>query len=217
MIGLAQAPRLRLESLSRRFGARTIFEDVSLEISSGQTLVVAGPNGSGKSTLLRICCGVLRPSSGACQIFLGDVEQTRESWRHLVGYVAPDLVLYRELSAVENLRFFARLKGIELDTPRLRELLLRVGLLGRGHDPVRVYSSGMRRRLQYAFALSHSPPILILDEPSANLDADGASMVREVVEEQKRIGLIVIGTNEADEAKWGDVTIDLGSIGREQQ
>jgi heme exporter protein A len=202
---------LSLESVARHFGRRVVFSGISAEGRGGQALVVAGPNGSGKSTLLKIIAGLLPPSAGRVDVTLNGQPLDAFSRRRHLGYVAPDLALYAELSGAENLLFFARLRGISLSRADLVSLLERVGLKGRGRDYAGSYSSGMRQRLKYAFALLHRPPLLLLDEPTANLDTQGTAVVENVVEEQKERGLVVIATNEAREVAWGDAVVRLGS------
>ncbi|MCC6728079.1 MAG: ABC transporter ATP-binding protein [Chthonomonadales bacterium] len=201
---------LTLEGVSHRYGRRVTFAGVGATVRTGQSLVVTGPNGSGKSTLLRLVCGLLRPSSGTVRVAVGGVEVDGAARRMALGYVAPDLTLYPELTGVENLSFFARLRGLAPTRADLAEILERVGLLGRGREIVRGYSSGMRQRLRYAFALMHRPPVLVLDEPTANLDQSGVAMVEEVVRCQRSEGLLIVATNEAREVGWGDVLVRLG-------
>ena len=200
-----------LNEVSQRFGRRLIFSNVSEGVGAGEVLVIAGPNGSGKSTLLRIIAGLLQPTGGTAVVALGGSRLDRIQRRPYLGYSAPDLTLYRELSGSENLLLFGRLRGLTLSRERLSELLEKVRLKGRGRDYVANYSSGMRQRLKYAFALLHEPPILLLDEPTANLDAEGAEMARSVVEEQRNRGLAVVATNEAREVSWGDRVVTLAA------
>jgi heme exporter protein A len=199
-----------IEGVGRVFGRRRVLSGVNAEIGFGRTLVVTGANGSGKSTLLRIVAGVLAPTEGRVRVTVGGRQLDRAGLRSEIGYAAPDLVLYADLTAVENLCFFAALRGMRLDTPALRALLSRVGLLGRGRDLVSSYSSGMRQRLKIAFALLHDPTVLLLDEPTANLDAEGAAMARQVVEDHKARGIVIVATNEPEEAAWADRLVRLG-------
>jgi len=201
--------RLELNDVSRRFGRRIVFQNLSVKAVTGQTLVIAGANGSGKSTLMKIVAGLLSPSSGSAELAIDGAILDPIARRNHIGFVAPDLVLYRELTAAENLQFFGRLRGIELQREDLISLLEKVGLKGRGRDYVAGYSSGMKQRLKYAFALLHRPPILLLDEPTANLDLQGIEIVERVVAEQKGRGLLVIATNEPREVEWADVTLKL--------
>lgn len=201
-----------LSEVAHRFGARKVFASVSAEVFAGQTLAITGPNGSGKSTLLRIVAGLLPPTQGKVTLTVNGRELNPEDRRHFLGYVAPDLTLYRELTGAENLQFFAKLRGIHLTRDDLIALLTEVGLRGRGRDPVRAYSSGMRQRLKYAFALLARPPILLLDEPTANLDTEGRAMVERVIAAQRtRLGggLTILATNEPHETAWGDTLVRL--------
>ena len=207
----ASAFDLSIQNLTRSFGSRRVFAGVNADIRSGQTLAVSGPNGSGKSTLLRIIAGLLSPTSGSVKVSIDGRSLDRMELPKALGYVSPDLSLYSELSGAENLQFFARMRGIRLTREELIALLERVGLKGRGRDFVGAYSSGMRQRLKYAFALTHRPRVLLLDEPTANLDSQGIEMVESVIREQKQRGIAVIATNDSREVAWGDAVVALGT------
>jgi len=201
---------IRLDNVGHRFGTRQVFRGVGFEAAAGQVCTVTGPNGSGKSTLLRIIAGLLAASEGTVSVTAQGRVQSAGDRRHFLGYVSPDLTLYRELTAAENLQFFARLRGMTLTRENLIERLTLVGLQGRGRDLVGTYSSGMRQRLKYAFALLSNPPILLLDEPTANLDMSGIAIVEAIVAAQRsRIGggLTILATNEPRELEWGDMTV----------
>jgi heme exporter protein A len=203
-----------LDCIGHRFGARVVLENVSFRIGGGEVGVVTGANGSGKSTLLRIAAGLLTPNTGVVNIELDGKPLDDNARRRCIGYVSPDLTLYRELTAAENLAFFAELRGIRPTRERLVQALTEVGLRGRGRDLVSGYSSGMRQRLKYAFALLGRPPILILDEPTANLDAEGVAMVESLVARQRAQvngGLVIVATNEPGEAGWGKSLVALGA------
>ncbi len=203
--------KLDLIDVGRRFGRRTVFQGLSAEVKTGQTLVIAGANGSGKSTLMKIIAGLLPSSSGRVEVAVDGMSLNTQERRRSIGFVSPDLTLYAELTGAENLQFFGRLNGLSLTRDELITLFERVGLKGRGRDYVRSYSSGMRQRLKYAFALLHRPAILLLDEPTMNLDAQGVQIVQEIVASQKRRGMVVIATNEPREVAWGDVVVRLES------
>jgi heme exporter protein A len=153
---------------------------------------------------------LLRPTRGRVVVSVEGKPLPLESRREWLGMVAPDLVLYPELTALENLQFFERVRGREPRAAELSALLERVGLAGRGDDLVGTFSSGMRQRLKYAFALAHRPKLLLLDEPTANLDVAGVSMVEGVIAEQRERGVLVLATNEPDEVRHGDRRIALG-------
>ena len=119
--------------------------------------------------------------------------------------------MYDEFTALENIEILSRIRGVaRSDHDRVRALLTLFGLWERRNDWLRVYSSGMKQRLKYVFALVHRPTVLILDEPSANLDADGIAAVRHILTEQKQTGILIVATNDADEAKWCDSALHLG-------
>jgi heme exporter protein A len=201
---------LALEGVGKKFGRRRVFDGLTAEVGHGEVLVVTGPNGSGKSTLLLIIAGLLRPTRGRVVISRDGKSLPLAERREWLGMVAPDLTLYPELTALENLRFFQRVRGQEPRESDLVALLERVGLAGRGRDAVRTFSSGMRQRLKYAFALAHAPEVLLLDEPTANLDVAGVSMVEGVIAEQRRRGLLVLATNEPEEVRHGNRCLALG-------
>src|SRR5262249_4432218 len=144
-----------------------------LRVSGAQSLAVTGPNGSGKSTLMKIIAGVLSPTSGSVRLSVnGSTLPADRHYAHL-GFVSPYLQLYEEFSAWENLHILARIREAATNDASVMELLRLVQLVDRRHDPVRTYSSGMKQRLKYASALLHAPSMLLLDEPTANLDEQG--------------------------------------------
>ncbi len=201
---------LELSDLAANYGARRVFADVTLALCGGETLVVAGQNGSGKSTLLRLLCGLQRPTAGSIRYQLDGARYAPGAAPWLVGWVAPDLQLYRELTALENLQFFARVRGLRRTAAELDALLEEVGLGGRGGDLLAAYSSGMAQRLRYAYALLHAPPVLLLDEPTVTFDERGAALFERVVARQRERGITVIATNDPRELRYGDYVLRLG-------
>jgi heme exporter protein A len=201
---------LELDDVGLDYGARRVIEGVSLTLRAGETLVVAGSNGSGKSTLLRAICGLQRPSRGAVRVRLGDTSYQPDQAPWLFGWVAPDLQLYRELTALENLRFFADVRGLRRSDADLEALLADVGLGGRGGDLLAAYSSGMTQRLRYAYATLHGPYVLLLDEPTVTLDERGAAVVDRLVAAQRARGITVVATNDPREERFGDYVLRLG-------
>jgi heme exporter protein A len=170
---------LELEGLTRRYGEREALDGVSLSLQTGQTLVVLGPNGAGKTTLLRVLATLLRPHAGEVRV-LGH-KLPSEAWavRGRVGLLGHEPLLYRELTARENLRFHARLHRVGME--RVEELLEAVGMATRAEEPVRTLSRGMVQRVATARALLHDPELLLLDEPRANLDPAGAELVEPLI------------------------------------
>lgn len=201
---------LKIVDISKDYGERRVFEHVNAEVGEGSALAVTGRNGSGKSTLLRVIAGLMRPTGGQVKIEVDGKELSPTEKRNAIGFLAPDLSLYDDLTALENLAFFANVRGIRRETKKLRELISRVDLSGREDEAVGSYSSGMKQRMKYAFALLHEAPILLLDEPTANLDESGMRMVDEIIREHKKQGVLILATNDSREVGYGDQVIHLG-------
>jgi heme exporter protein A len=170
---------LLLEGLARHFGEREALGDVSLSLRKGQTLVVFGPNGAGKSTLLRVLATLLRPHAGQVRVLGSELPQEAWAVRGRIGLLGHEPLLYRQLSARENLRFHARLHGV--GETRVEELLEAVAMTERSCEPVRTLSRGMLQRVAIARAVLHDPELLLLDEPYANLDPAAVELVRPLI------------------------------------
>jgi heme exporter protein A len=170
---------LEIEGLTRHYGERPALSDVSLTLAAGRTLVVFGPNGAGKTTLLRVLATLLRPHAGSVRV-LGR-ELPREGWavRGRVGLLAHEPLLYRDLTVRENLRFHARLHGVA--EARIDELLAQLDLAERADEPLRTLSRGMVQRAAICRAVLHDPELLLLDEPRANLDPQGAELAEPLI------------------------------------
>ena len=166
---MAVLAALELRGLTRRYGERLALADVTLSVAAGQTLAVLGPNGAGKTTLLRLLATLLRPHGGELRV-LGHA-LPGEGWavRGRIGLLGHEPLLYRELTARENLRFYAALHGLRGDE-RAQELLAAVAMERRADEPLRTLSRGMVQRVAVCRALLHDPELLLLDEPYANLD-----------------------------------------------
>lgn len=204
--------RVEFSGITKRFGPRAVLRGVSGQAKSGQVLAVTGPNGSGKSTLLNILAGLLRPTKGQIRYWEDGHELPRERWHRVLGVCAPDMAVYEELSALENLAFLARLRGLATKEEDLRQLLLGLGLAAADLSrPVGHFSSGMLQRVKLAQALVHRPRVLLLDEPSSNLDAAGHRILAEIVQELKREAAVVVATNDPREVAWGDEVLELGT------
>ena len=203
--------QLSVSGVAKEFSRRTIFRDVSFSLSHGESLAITGRNGSGKSTLVKVIAGLLSPTRGKVEYSDGGKQIEVDELRHHIGLVSPYLQLYDEFSGKENLELLSEIRsGSGEDPARIREVLEMVGLWERKSDFVRTYSSGMKQRLKYAFAILHRPSLLILDEPTSNLDSDGIEMVKRVVGDQKKQGVLIVATNDSDEAKWCAANITLG-------
>jgi len=201
---MADGVRVSFSDVAKRYDLRVVFRSVSGEAVPGEALVITGPNGSGKSTLLSILCGLLRPTRGEVTYQRDGQNVERDSWRHVLGVVAPAMAVYEELDAMENLRFFARVRGMGPAEERCRECLDLVGLDPDRRTPVRGYSTGMAQRLKIAQALLHDPPLLFLDEPGSNLDPSGKDWLEEYVGGLRADGkTVVLATNDRREMEWG--------------
>ena len=159
---------IRATELEKRFGARRVLRGVSFELERGETLVVTGANGSGKTTLLRLLVGLAAPSRGTLEV---DADRGR------IGFLSHEPLVYRELTALENLDLFGRLYGIPERRERIGMLLERFGLWEARHERVHAYSQGMSQRLALCRALLHEPELLVLDEPFAALDEAGTTLL----------------------------------------
>jgi heme exporter protein A len=175
----AAEPAVALEGVGRAYGERVALAGVSLELPRGATLAVFGANGAGKTTLLRVLATLLRPHAGSVTVLGRPLP--REGWavRGRIGLLAHEPLLYRDLTAHENLRFHARLHGV--GDGRALELLEAVGMARRADEPVRSLSRGMAQRVAICRAVLHQPELLLLDEPHANLDPGAAGAVAPLI------------------------------------
>ncbi|MFH0992305.1 MAG: ABC transporter ATP-binding protein [bacterium] len=202
---------LSVRRLTKIFNRRTIFKDVSFELSRGNSLAITGRNGSGKSTLLKILSGVLSSTFGEVCWTLEGKQYSQEEVKHDFGLVSPYLQLYDEFTALENLHLLSEIRGMRNQSDeRIKLLLEQLLLWERRDDFIRTYSSGMKQRLKYAFALLHEPTILFLDEPTANLDTDGIQAVRTFAKHQRESGILIVATNDEQESQWCENHIHLG-------
>ena len=159
---------IRVQGLGKRFGEKRVLRGVDLELPRGGFVVVTGPNGSGKTTLLRICAGLALPSEGELAVAAGRAD---------IGYLGHEPLVYRELTALENLDLYGRLYRVSERRERIGMLLERLGLWEVRHDRVASYSRGMTQRLALCRVLLHDPALLVLDEPYTALDAAGAELL----------------------------------------
>jgi heme exporter protein A len=178
---------IRASGLGRDFGAKRVLRDLDFEVPRGGFLVVTGPNGSGKSTLLSLCAGLLAPTSGSLEV---------AAVRGELGYLAHEALVYRELTAMENLELYGRLYRVPERRERIGMLLERFGLWEARHDRVASYSRGMTQRLALCRTMLHEPHLLLLDEPYAGLDETGAQVLDEELASLARERTLVVATHE---------------------
>lgn len=204
---------LLIKDVSMSYDGRPLFDGISVTIEAGQRIIVTGANGAGKTTFLKIVAGLVRPTAGRIALTFGDraVDIPGER-RRLVGYAGPDINAYDELTAIENLEFYANLRGT--DSSKVSGLLDRVGLArSKQGSPVKTFSSGMRQRVRLACSLVGDPDIVIWDEPSAMLDGSGRRMVLDLIDAHAAAdGIALMATNDpAEIGEWGDRRIHFGS------
>jgi len=198
---------LEVDELARRYGEREVLAGVSLSLREGQTLVVFGPNGAGKTTLLRVLATLLRPHSGSVRIFEETLPDDAWAVRGRIGLLGHEPLLYRELSARENLRFHARLHGV--GQARVRELLGALEMADRADEPLRTLSRGMVQRVAVARAVLHAPALLLLDEPYANLDPAAIGLVAGLIGAQSARTRVVCSHNPAGGLAEADLVLGL--------
>jgi heme exporter protein A len=197
---VVEAAVIRAAGLEKRYGARTVLRGISFEVLRDGALVVSGPNGSGKTTLLRMIVGLVAPTRGSLDVAVD---------RGRVGYVGHEPLLYRELTALENLELFGRLYRVPQRRERIGMLLERFGLWDVRGERVAAFSRGMTQRLSLCRAFLHEPALLVLDEPHSALDAEGAALLDQELEALAGRPALVVATHEP--ARLGRIaTAQLG-------
>jgi heme exporter protein A len=180
---------VRARGLEKRYGAHPVLRDVAFELLGGGALVVTGPNGAGKTTLLRLLAGLATPTRGSLEVA---VDRAR------IGLVGHEPLVYRELTALENLDLYGRLYRVGERRERIGMLLERFGLWDARHQRVSSYSRGMTQRLALCRALLHEPALLILDEPHSALDAEGAALLDDELAALAGGHTLVVSTHDPD-------------------
>jgi heme exporter protein A len=198
---------LEVEGLARHYGEREALRDVSLSLAEGQTLVVFGPNGAGKTTLLRVLATLLRPHAGRVSVLGSSLPGEAWAVRGRVGLLGHEPLLYRELTAQENLRFHARLHGVGEE--RVAQLLDAVAMSGRAREPLRTLSRGMVQRVAVARAVLHEPELLLLDEPHSNLDPAAVELVAPLIGRSSRRTRVICSHDPAGMLAEADLVLGL--------
>ena len=185
---------IKVQHLVKSFGPTTALRGVDLAVPEGQFVTLVGPNGAGKTTLLRILATLSRPTRGTVKIGGHDLSKGAAEARRTIGLVSHQTLLYGDLTAEENLRFYGRMYDVvDLDA-RIRQVLEMVGLAHRRRDPVRTFSRGMQQRLAIARAVLHRPALMLLDEPYTGLDQDAAARLEAVMSSVGTEGRTVVMT-----------------------
>jgi heme exporter protein A len=185
---------IQTRSLKKSFGLRPVLRGVDLEVAPGECLALMGPNGAGKTTLLRILATLSKPTAGLVRVAGLPLPAAAGDVRRRLGVVTHHTLLYSDLTAEENLRFYARLYGLRDAQPRIAAVLEQVGLARRRHDLVRTFSRGMQQRLAIGRALLADPAVMMFDEPYTGLDPHAAAMLDQVLRDARLQGRTVLLT-----------------------
>ncbi|MDA8125780.1 MAG: ABC transporter ATP-binding protein [Deltaproteobacteria bacterium] len=175
---------IRMEELTKRYGAQTAVDRLTLEVAEGEIFGFLGPNGAGKTTTMLMLLGLTEPTGGKVQVCGLDPARDPLAVKRVIGYLPENVGFYEDMDARQNLRFIARLNGIpdRVSTARMDKLLDEVDLAKEAHKPVGSYSKGMRQRLGIAEVLIKEPKVIFLDEPTVGLDPDGTNRMLDLVQ-----------------------------------
>jgi ABC-2 type transport system ATP-binding protein len=203
---------LEVTDLSKTYGDRTAIDRITFSIDAGQVVGLVGPNGSGKSTTIKLLAGTLEPDRGTIRLNQTRFQPERPADRSRIGYVSQNVALYPELTARENMSFFAALYGPVVSST-ISGILDEVGLSEEADRPVAALSGGMQRRVHFGIGLIHRPQLLLLDEPTVGADPESRDRVLEAITERGRCGTaILIASHYPDEIKAVcDQTLRLAS------
>ena len=205
--------KITAEHILKRFDKTIVFKDISFSLSTPASLAVTGDNGTGKSTLLEIVAGIQKPSSGKMIYESDGIGINLIQLQDNMGFSSPKINPYGELTALENLQFvFTKTddKSINNCTEQLKDILDKFDLYNESNKQVKYLSSGMKQRLRLMFAIVNDPHIIILDEPGSNLDVRGKELIYKYIDTVKNQKIIIVATNQNEEARLCDVKINLG-------
>ena len=202
---------INCDNLTKTFSGKTIFKNLSFNISSKESLTITGSNGSGKSTLIKVIANLIQASKGKISVRENKAEIPQDKWFQSTGFLSPYLNLYDELTGFENLDFFYRLRSTDAKQSgeKIKHILQRVNLYEKRNELVKNYSSGMKQKLKIAFAVLNEPDILLLDEPRTNLDKAGVDLITEIAGKQREKGILIIATNDEDDKLLCDSALNI--------
>ena len=204
---------IQVRRLIKRFGLKTVLRGLDFQVSQGEFVALLGPNGAGKTTFLRILASLSRPSIGEVRIAGYQLPNQAAAVRRRLGVVSHLPLLYGDLTAEENLRFYGRMYALDNLDRRVMEVLELVGLLARRRDLVRTFSRGMQQRLAIGRAVLHDPEVILFDEPHTGLDQDACVMLDTVLREVAARGRTVVMTSH-DLARAADLASRFDVLSR---
>ena len=204
--------KLSFQNVSKTFGRRLIFKNINHTFSRNGIYGFAGKNGSGKSTLMKIAASINSPTKGEVLHEIDGNPIRSEKLHNYMGFVAPYLMLYDEFTADENLRYFSKIRGIRYNAEKAKYLLNSFELFNRRNDYLKGYSSGMKQRIKFIFALLHNPNIILLDEPTSNLDNTGKNKVYELIEAESKSKIVIIASNEDSDLELCSEILNIESF-----
>lgn len=204
---------IKVRKLVKRFGLKTVLKGMDFEVEEGEFVGLLGPNGAGKTTFLRILSSLSRPSLGDVRIAGYRLPHQATAVRRRLGVLSHQPLLYGDLTAEENLRFYGKMYAVENPDSRIDEVLQLVDLSHRRNDLLRTYSRGMQQRLAIARSVIHDPDILLLDEPYTGLDQDACAMLDEVLQEIAVQGRTIVMTSH-DLARVADLASRFDVLSR---
>jgi heme exporter protein A len=204
---------IEVRKLVKRFGLKTVLRGLDFQVEAGEFVAVLGPNGAGKTTFLRILASLSRPTLGDVRIAGHLLPAQASAVRRRLGVVSHQPLLYGDLSAEENLRFYGRMYSVSGLDRRVDEVLELVGLAARRRDLVRTFSRGMQQRLAIGRAVFHDPEVMLFDEPHTGLDQDASTMLDEVLSEVAARGRTVVMTSH-DLARTADLATRFDVLSR---
>jgi len=209
---------LAIRNVSKKFGDIVALDLVSLDVGEGETFGLLGPNGAGKSTLINIMSGVLRRDGGEIEFLGQPLREPTVEFKLNMGVIPQEISLYSKLTAKENLEFYGRLYGLDSSTlrSRIKETLELVGLTDRQNDRIETYSGGMKRRINIAASILHSPRFILMDEPTVGIDPQSRNLIFEVIEKLHGEGVTIVYTShymeEVERLCQGIAIIDHGKV-----
>jgi ABC-2 type transport system ATP-binding protein len=209
---------LEVNKLTKKYRDSIALQDISFQVKAGSCFGLLGPNGAGKSTTMKIITGIIEADSGTAHVLGMDSRLHADAIRRQVGYIPQEITLYDKISAYQNLVFFGEMYGVrgQVLKQKIQEVLEQVGLTDRAMDPIRTFSGGMKRRINIAASLLHSPKLVILDEPTVGIDPQSRNHIFEMIRTLKAQGVTLVYSThymEEVEALCDDIAIiDHGKV-----